>query len=896
MNLTEAAFVRRVLLAFLMLVMGVTLAGTIGAGSASAKGKSKKAQVKLQIKTKNQASLLKAKKLTLKLRANTAVKVTVTAAKGNKKKLFRKQKVRLRKKGTKTISLRLTSAGKKTLSKCGKQKLTVKATYRRGKKKVTRSSTRTLARDRKRCDKPVEYVTVPLGDNPDRCDFLDSTVCLQPFPNDFYAKPDPSTPTGKRLDLHPESTPANTDGVHIDVTDINRGDGFSPGNAIVLKVPGLDTPAAFANSGLVPLSDLHAYDNADASVVVINADTGVRQPIWAELDSNPTSIDPTGSSDGGINANPGNTADVNLYVRPARNFEYGQRYIVAFQNLKDETGQSIESPLGFRAYRDRLPTRQEAVENRRSHMNGVISDAVTKGGLDRSDLYIAWDFTVASEHSVTSRALQIRDAAFAKYGDTNLADRTIQGTSPEIEINAVCNIDDLPTCGTQPGGNGLKVPKDSDGMLRYVEGKLKNLPCFLNNNGCASGSKFNFKPDGSVDYNPAFTMNIPFRCVIPKAVQPGGPGTAVVPGPSGVYGHGLLGDYKGEMDSPGVKNVSRQGGGIWCGANWDGFSAGDLITVVDSLADMSNFNKAVDRMQQGFVNFMLLQRSMIHQDGFADLPAFQLDGNGAAPGGMESVIDISDPTRTRGQYYGISQGGIMGGSLMALTPDSDYGVLGVPGMNYSNLLQRSVDSDRYFKLPGAGLYDNYPDLAERPLVLSLMQLLWDRGEANGYAQKMTSSPLPNTPPHNVLLEVAYGDHQVANITAEIEARTIGASVYSPALNAGRHWDVDPFLGMDQPTSFPWNDGSMLVYYDSGPPSFTGTLDQGIAQPPLQNVPPREEWGFGGDPHEHPRRSEDGYTQAATFLENGTIQSCAVITPEISDPSDGHCYANGWEGP
>jgi hypothetical protein len=31
------------------------------------------------------------------------------------------------------------------------------------------------------------------------------------------------------------------------------------------------------------------------------------------------------------------------------------------------------------------------------------------------------------------------------------------------------------------------------------------------------------------------------------------------------------------------------------------------------------------------------------------------------------------------------------------------------------------------------------------LWLSQIQLLWDRGEANGYAHHMTSDPLPNTP-------------------------------------------------------------------------------------------------------------------------------------------------------
>ena len=64
-------------------------------------------------------------------------------------------------------------------------------------------------------------------------------------------------------------------------------------------------------------------------------------------------------------------------------------------------------------------------------------------------------------------------------------------------------------------------------------------------------------------------------------------------------------------------------------------------------------------------------------------------------------------------------------------------------------------------------------------------MLWDRSEPNGYAQHMTTDPLPNTPAHTVLLHVAFGDHQVANVATEIEARTIGASIHQPAIAPGR---------------------------------------------------------------------------------------------------------------
>ena len=133
-------------------------------------------------------------------------------------------------------------------------------------------------------------------------------------------------------------------------------------------------------------------------------------------------------------------------------------------------------------------------------------------------------------------------------------------------------------------------------------------------------------------------------------------------------------------------------------------------------------------------------------------------------------------------WEGISQGAIMGGALTALEPDLTQSVLDVTGMNYSTLLRRSSDSGQYLDIPGLGLWAHYPNLQQRPLILSLMQLLWDRGEANGYAEHMTSDPLPNTPAHHVLLQMAYGDHQVSNLAGEVEARTIGAQVHTPELD------------------------------------------------------------------------------------------------------------------
>ncbi|MDQ2699980.1 MAG: hypothetical protein M3Y23_01490, partial [Actinomycetota bacterium] len=543
---------------------------------------------------------------------------------------------------------------------------------------------------------------------------------------------------------------------------------------------------------------------------------------------------------------------------------------------------------------------QQVVEDRRPHMESVIGTLTEEAGVERDDLYMAWDFTVASQESVTGRALEIRDDAFARLGDTDLADRKIQGDAPQVQITGICDAEPLIPLPIQlgctldlglglPGLPVLSPPDRPDGtqVIRYVDGVITGSPCYLDLPLCIPGSKFAFDGDDELLYSELSTTSVPFRCAIPRSVQSGDINNSpVTPAKPGIYGHGLLGN----LDQINAANgVANQGNSIWCATNWDGFSTYDLPTVLTSLSDMSNFNRLTDRMQQGFVNFMMLGRAMVHPDGLASKAAFRLgtDGSPLTSDDEISVIDTSGFPDNRLQYMGISQGGIMGGALMALSPDADRGVLGVPGMNYSTLLQRSVDSDTYFKLPVVGLYANYPDQSEHPVLFSLIQLLWDRGEANGYAHNMTTDPLPNTPEHSVLMRVALGDHQVANVTAEVQARTIGAGVYSPGLHPGRHWESDPFMAIPKVTGFPYSGGSLMTYFDGGPPGFAGSRGQGTAVPPIENIPPREEWGFGADPHGYPRASSDGVTQAVSFLNGGTIDACGTLT---------HCYANGWTGP
>jgi hypothetical protein len=666
-----------------------------------------------------------------------------------------------------------------------------------------------------------------------RCDFLDTSACLHPWPNDYFTRADASTPTGKRLNLDRLSMPANTAGVPIDPTDMNRADGFSPGNLIVTHVPGMDNQEAFARTGAVTVDDMGRYADKDQPVVVINARTLQRHLVWAEMDVNAQSPE-----------------DANLIIRPGRNWDEGERYIVALRFLKDRDGNKIDAQPAFRAYRDHDKTNDPAVEARRDHMDELFHD-LKRAGIKRKDLYLAWDFTVASRESLTGRMLQIRDDAFAKLGDTNLADLTVQGSAPAFVVDTVTNL----------------TPAEDPLIGRRVRGRF-TVPCYLNAPGCPPGSHFVFTPtdDDTLQPVPGNTMLADFECRIPRQ-QTDAPDTTPAARPS-LYGHGLLGSPT-EVNAGNVRSMASEHNVAFCATAWSGMSQEDLPNVAGLLADLSRFNSLADRAQQGMVNFMYLGRLMIHPQGFNADPAFQV---GTVPRG---VFDT-----TRLFYDGNSQGGIMGGSLTAVAPDFDHAVLGVPGMNYSTLLRRSVDFDQY----AAIMYNAYPDQGERPLVLSLIQLLWDRGEANGYAHHMTTDPLPNTPAHEVLMQVAFGDHQVANVAADVEARTIGAATHDPVLDPGRSFEVEPLFGIERFATFPFG-GSATIYFDTGPVRPGATT--GTATPPTTETPPRSPQ-YGADPHSQPRATVHGRVQKSEFLRVGG---------QVVDVCGGRpCYAGSWTGP
>jgi hypothetical protein len=883
-----------VVVTLIVSLLAVALAA--GAGVAVAK----ESPVAVKLKTKGQAALFDAGKLKVRVRSATRGKVRLDARRGKARRLTERRTVIFKRAGKRRVGLKLTAKGRRRLGACGEQRVVVRARYRLGRKGVAKRK-RTLAQDPVRC---VE--------NLDRCDPIDSAHCLLPYPNNYFTVADGASPTGLRLNLSSESMPTNLNGTPAFDPALNRNDGFSPTNVILARVPGIETPQALRANGLVPQMDIGAYADPDQRVVLINAATGERQPIWTEVDMVPGTPNP---HDG--NQVQGTDDDRMLMIHPAVALDYGTRYLVALRDLHDLGGQPLEPNPVFEAYRKGRKTGIEAIDARLPAMKRIF-DELQAAGIARESLYLAWDFTVASERNLTGGLVAMRDDAFAQLSESELDDGgDVDGRASEITIDeqieyALCDSDGTPQCELDvPAG---ETPQ-SDYVFKKVTGEIE-VPCYMDAPGpeynpidpstpCASGSRLHFEPGAQTPSQPRdgsgpVTWRAPFTCVIPRSAR--GAPTMATGKPGVVFGHGLFQNHR-VVEQLGLFPAALEG--VACGTDWIGLSAidpvsGDLLPHGDLLGhlanmiaakqDLSLFAALPDRSQQGYVNTLYLARAMAHPGGFAEQPEFA-DGGASALG-----IDPDDVTADLA-YYGVSLGGIHGAATTSVAPDWSRAVLGVPGIGFTTLLTRSTQFNRFLPL----IYDAYPDPLARQLGTSILQLYWDRGEPSAYAHGILDGRY-GTPEHQVMIHEAFGDHQVANVQTETLARTLGAEVRVPTVAGGRPESrpylfssvAEPFYapGQELVESAAFNrpgglamDAADAVAFtiDTGPLRSQGGRTVGTLPNPDWNIAPVDAGPSaaddGLDPHESAATSPAAQQSAMPFLlGQGVYDPCVDGAP------------------
>ncbi len=761
------------------------------------------------------------------------------------------------------------------------------------------------------------------------CDVLDPAHCLFPFPSDQYTtQAQVGSPqsadmggTGRRVNFNPLAMPRNVAGKPIDPTEWNRNDGFSPGQMILTYVPDIATVKDQSGKpigpieGAVPITRLADYTASDAPIVVINTATGERHPIWAEIDLN-AGVFVQGKipeTDQPIPSPPtkGETRPA-LIIRPAQNFEESTRYIVALRKLKNNSGETIAAGPAFRMCRDGDATLLPQLKDRCAQLETQVFDYLPQD-IHRDELYLAWDFTVASERSLAGRLLHIRDDAFATLGETvNLLPGQAgyeMGQAPTITVDSridaphtriarriegtitvpsyIMPSDPSPLEGGEFNELFNRLREDYPAALaelynqcRSFAGDLRDICLPFDPDAPEFGravsappNRFFYNPTDAPDSRSVFGDGLPDRAS-PQATMTRKyicniPNSALIsPARPSLYGHGLLGS-RGEVNSGHVADMADAHNMMFCAVDWFGFSEGDIASIVAILLDVSNLPSLTDSSQQGMLNMMFLARAMKHPEGFAAQPAFQ-DGDGKALFTTNEVY-----------YDGNSQGGIMGGAVVAVSRDVNRGVLGVPGMNYSTLLRRSVDFDIY-AIP---LNLAYHDDLDRSLVFSLMEMLWERAENNGYAHHMgtassSNTPYPNTPDNELLLQVGFSDHQVTMWSADVMARTIHAGVDRQDLAfPNRHPDEQEYALLDDLTVASGAQYIDKQYFGSALAIFDASWDaapddrcatQSTLPAPIGNVPPRNPESMpagqsNDDPHECPRREPSAKCQKSHFL-------------------------------
>jgi hypothetical protein len=474
-------------------------------------------------------------------------------------------------------------------------------------------------------------------------------------------------------------------------------------------------------------------------------------------------------------------------IRPAVRLKDATRYIVAIRRVVDDNDQVIGASPAFQALRDKIPSEDPAVAGRRGRF-GDIFRRLEKAGVARADLQLAWDFTTASRENNTADLLAMRDKALEVVGKEG----------PEYILDKV------------------DTTWNNDTTAIRIDGRMK-VPLYLDKP--EAGARVNRGSDGKPAQN-GFA-EYPFVATIPKSAETGEPAAVLW------YGHGQLGS---RTESLSFRDLGNEGRFAIVSSNWSGFAEDDLDHIIEIITsgNIGQFRTVADRMQQGILNALLLTRMATGR--LADAPEVVLGGR--------SAIRKEEP-----YYFGGSQGGILGATYMALSTDVKRGILAVPGQSYNLLLQRSKNFDPFFTL----MKPSYDSMFDIQMVLSLIQMHWDKAEPTGYSSYIRKDMLPGTPAHEVMILVSIGDHQVTTLGAHIMARAIGVKNLKPVNRS--------LFGIEEADG-PF-EGSAMVEFDFGlPPE------------PLGNEPMR----LGKDPHGSIRQVPAALVMVSNFLRQGKIQN------------------------
>lgn len=487
------------------------------------------------------------------------------------------------------------------------------------------------------------------------------------------------------------------------------------------------------------------------------------------------------------------------FLRFPKPLAFGTRYVVAVRGVRDTRDALIAPSPGFAALRDGTASTTRGVHTRRAHFEEAVFPLLSAAAIPRETLQLAWDFTTASEADTTAFILTMRDRLYAAIGEDG----------PEYVVDE----------NREPGEDGIgrmvlmtvKVPSfleapDANGVRR-VRRDAEGLPAI-------SG-----------------TESVAVEIQIPNSVLFGKRSAEIVE-----YGHGLFWSRE-EARKDWLRETAEREGFIVVGLDTQGMSESEIGAWGGQLsADLGGMTHLTEWPAQGIMNQLAVQRLL--RGRLKNEVTMTADG-----------LRLYDPSRIT--YYGNSQGGTLGATMMALTRDTRYGVLGVPGCAFSQLIHKSVGFSGFSEL----IHIFYPDPYDFAAVLGLVQTAFDRVEPLNLVRHLLSTTAPDVP-RTVLLQVAKEDATVDNQVSFVCGRTYGATLLEPA--------VRPVWGLG--SGLPPQSGNTLTEWDFGHPD----------NPDPWAPAPRET-----DTHEDLRRLRRAQDQWTRFIRTGVVtHACdGVCDPE-----------------
>jgi len=360
------------------------------------------------------------------------------------------------------------------------------------------------------------------------------------------------------------------------------------------------------------------------------------------------------------------------------------------------------------------------------------------GGILPMKVQMLFDFNTISENSQLEKLRSIRDATLGMLME------------PEFEWKEEENVRVIQTVEGECSQRGNFV-------ARTIHLELKT-PWFLEHYGNGRRGSIIDKTkieNGKTDLfgNLKFSVQIP--CSLKEASLDQFSGkdmNAVVE-----YGHGLFYSREEVMDSTFLQRMANDNGYLLVAADWRGMSMFDLPIIMKVLlADPSLFRATLDNLVQGFVAKM----TMLHyvQNGMLEAEWMAFEG---AEGGMMRV-PVTENLEIN--FYGISQGGILGAgynAMMGVTGMLQRSILGVPGTPFALIMGRSADFEAFKNV----MLLNFFNTRHVKIMTSLIQMAWDTLEAGGLLAPPVNEVVPP-----VLIQAGYGDVEVPVVSAHILAR------------------------------------------------------------------------------------------------------------------------------